>query len=138
MSGERDLSTLLRDMTPLLSATEYVYCCFSDFRLPAGLDPLCQFREKEGLTVIVEKSAAEQFGIPYTFEARMISLMVYSDLEAVGFLAQILTILAAAGISCNPVSAYYHDHLFIPAQRADEAMRLLCALSESTECRRAD
>ena len=25
----------------------------------------------------------------------------------------------------NPVSAYFHDHLFVPADRADEAVALL-------------
>ena len=25
----------------------------------------------------------------------------------------------------NPVSAFHHDHLFVPADRADDAMRIL-------------
>jgi hypothetical protein len=30
-----------------------------------------------------------------------------------------------AFISVNPVSGFYHDHLFVPVDRAEEAMRLL-------------
>jgi hypothetical protein len=33
--------------------------------------------------------------------------------------------LARAGISVNPVSAFHHDHLFVPWERREEAMMLL-------------
>ena len=29
----------------------------------------------------------------------------------------------------NPVSAYFHDHLFVPADRAGEAMEILQEIS---------
>jgi hypothetical protein len=29
----------------------------------------------------------------------------------------------------NPVSGYFHDHLFVPADRAEEAMAMLQALA---------
>ena len=61
----------------------------------------------------------------------MISLTVHSSLDAVGFLAAITTKLAQSGISVNPVSAFYHDHLFVPVNRADEAVSLL---REFTDC----
>jgi hypothetical protein len=41
------------------------------------------------------------------------------------WVAALLPTLAAAGIGVNPVSAYFHDHLFVPADRADEALALL-------------
>jgi hypothetical protein len=56
-------------------------------------------------------------------------LTVHSSLEAIGFLATISTALAHAGIPCNAVAAYHHDHLFIPVDRAQEALALLKALS---------
>jgi hypothetical protein len=59
----------------------------------------------------------------------MITLEVHSSLEAVGFLAAIATRLAAAGIGVNPVAGYFHDHLFVPEARAEEAMRLLDELA---------
>ena len=40
--------------------------------------------------------------------------------------------LAKAGIPCNAVAAFHHDHLFIPVDRADDAFSLLEALSQSS------
>jgi hypothetical protein len=50
---------------------------------------------------------------------------VHSSLEAVGFLATITERLAAADISVNAISAYFHDHLFVPFDKADQAMDIL-------------
>jgi hypothetical protein len=46
-----------------------------------------------------------------------------SSLNAVGLIAAIAGRLAHAGISVNAVSAYFHDYLFVPTDKADEAMR---------------
>jgi uncharacterized protein len=62
----------------------------------------------------------------------MITLDIHSSLEAVGFLAAITTRLAAAGMGVNPVSAFYHDHLFVPAERAEEALGLLRDLAKDS------
>jgi len=59
-----------------------------------------------------------------------ITLTINSALDAVGFLAAITTRLAAAGISVNAVSAFHHDHIFVPLTRAEEAMELLSSLAE--------
>jgi hypothetical protein len=37
--------------------------------------------------------------------------------------------LAGAGITCNMLAAYYHDHLFVPEADARRALELLQALS---------
>ena len=52
MSGERDLDKLQRHLAPTLHPATFVYCNFPDFRLPPGLEPICTFREVEGLTAI--------------------------------------------------------------------------------------
>jgi hypothetical protein len=102
-----------------------VYCSFPDFRLPPGLEPICTFREAEGLTAIVEQAAADRVEVPHVFKARMITLTVHSSLEAIGLLASVATSLAAAGIPCNAVAAYHHDHLFVPIELADQALSVL-------------
>jgi hypothetical protein len=129
---ERDLAILLRDMAPLLAPELYVYCSFPDHRLPNRLDALCLFREVEGLTAIVNKADAEAHQLPFTFESRLITLEVNSDLAAVGFLSAICAALARARISCNAVSAYYHDHLLVPAADADRAMLVLRAMANGS------
>ncbi|MGC8878761.1 MAG: ACT domain-containing protein [Anaerolineae bacterium] len=45
-------------------------------------------------------------------------MTVHSSLSAVGSLAETTGTLARAGISVNPVTAYYHDHL-LSRERAD-------------------
>lgn len=129
MTAVRDLHDLCRQMTPSIADGVFVYCTFSDFRLPQGLDPICTFRESEGLTAIVDKSQAEAARVAYTFPCRLITLAVHSSLDAVGFLACITDRLAQAGIACNAVAAFHHDHLFVPEPRAEETLELLHGLA---------
>ncbi len=87
------------------------------------------FREREGDTLILLEEEARAAGLASVFRSRMITLNIHSSLDAVGFLAAITARLAAAGMGVNPVSGYFHDHLFVPADRADEAMTILEGLA---------
>jgi hypothetical protein len=58
----------------------------------------------------------------------MIILGVQSGLDAVGLTARVASILASAGISCNVIAGYFHDHLFVPKDLADKALGLLRGL----------
>ena len=130
MIGETNLNQLLRSMQPVLLAEEYVFCTLpADQSVSKLLTPVGTFREAEGLTLIVTKGQAEQAALPYSYPCRLSTLNVHSSLEAVGFLARITAQLAAHGISVNAVSAFYHDHLFVPTARADEALQLLKELA---------
>ncbi|MFP3185924.1 MAG: ACT domain-containing protein, partial [Paraburkholderia sp.] len=97
--------------------------------LPAGLRVFCIVRELEGLTAIMERDEALRLGLAYIYTARLITLSVQSSLEAVGFIAVISRKLADAGISCNVIAGYYHDHILVPVDRADEAMTLLLEIA---------
>ncbi|AYA37152.1 ACT domain-containing protein [Hymenobacter oligotrophus] len=129
MPGQTNLAELLRTLRPALQPGTYVFCTV---RSLSGINPddvLCLFREQEGLTVILPQTAADALGLPYTFVARWISLTVHSALEAVGLTAAFATALTQAGISCNVVAAYYHDHLFVPTADAERALDVLRQLS---------
>ncbi len=116
-------------MAPELLEGEFVFCSVSAAqRSSLKLTPIAEFREKEGIALILSRQQAEQAGLEGSFASRMITLNVLSSLSAVGFLARITGALAAAGISVNPVSAFYHDHLFVPIDRAAEAMEVLKTL----------
>ena len=131
MSGERDLATLLQNMKPEMHDGVFVFCSIAaDKEIPATLRPVHLFREREGTTLVMRREEAESAGLPYQFASRLITLTVHSSLEAVGFLAAITGRLAQAGISVNAVSAYYHDHLFVPEHTADEALQLLQEMSK--------
>ncbi len=77
------------------------------------------------MAAILRKEDASRLGLESIYESKMISLMVHLSLDAVGFLAAITTKLPSAGISVNPVSAFYHNHLFVPVDKAEAAMKLL-------------
>ena len=130
MPGERNLATLLQNMKPEMYDGVFVFCSVpGDTEIPAALKPVHLFREREGTTLVMRREEAERASVPYQFASRLITLTVHSSLEAVGFLAAITGRLAEAGISVNAVSAYYHDHLFVPEHRADEALQLLLDMS---------
>jgi uncharacterized protein len=131
MAGERDLQTLLNDMTPELQDGVFVFCTILDATdLPTAIKPRLVFHEREATTIVVRQEEADMIRLPYQFASRLITLSVHSSLEAVGFLAAVTARLAVAGISVNAVSAFYHDHLFVPEHRADEALALLRGMSE--------
>ncbi|WOD41855.1 ACT domain-containing protein [Nodosilinea sp. E11] len=132
MAGETDLTQLLKTMQPRLREGEYVFCTLPNTILyPPHLDPVGYFKEDEGLTLMVLKPQADAAGLSYTAVFALITLAVHSSLEAVGFMAAIATHLASHGISVNPVSAFYHDHLFVPVKDADRAIALLQSLTDS-------
>jgi hypothetical protein len=120
---ERSLDRLLAGMSPDLHEGVYVFCLIaSDAPVPAGA--IGMFMEAEGKTVILRGEDAALDLTP-VFRAAWITLTIHSDMEAVGFMAALSTALANAGISCNVVSAAYHDHLFVPYDDRDRAMATL-------------
>ena len=131
MSGELDLAKLMATMSAELHEGVFVFATVKNGQMPTGIAPRMMFQENEGTTLILLKSEAEAAGLSFEFPSRMITLNVHSSLEAVGFIARIATELAAAGMGVNPVSAFYHDHLFIPDGRQDEAMTLLKVMAAS-------
>ena len=133
MQPESDLKALLAKMDPILQEGEYVFCSvssdkFSKMRSP----PIGSFHEAEGITIILKKDTAEQEELDYDFPSRMVTFNVHSSLNAVGFLAAITEKLAAHGISVNAISAYYHDHIFVPTGRTEEVIRLLSELANNS------
>ena len=133
MQGENDLRTLLKGMKPEMQEGVFVFCSLPEDReIPAAPAPLLIFREREGTTLILRREEAELAKLPCQFASRHITLTVHSSLEAVGFLAAITARLAEAGISVNAVSAFHHDHLFVPENKASEALRLLQELQQQS------
>jgi len=130
MTGERNLDALLQHMKPELWPGIFVFCTIPITEsVPVSITPLMTFREQEGTTLVIPRDEAEAAGLAYAFASRLITLTVHSALDAVGFLAAITAHLAAAGISVNAVSAFHHDHLLVPVDRADEAMGVLREIS---------
>ncbi|MFJ2647621.1 ACT domain-containing protein [Streptomyces sp. NPDC087420] len=130
MSGEKDLRALLSGMRPELNPGRYVFTTVGGpAGIPSGVTPLVTVAEGEGLTLVARLEEAEAAGLPYDYVAGWITLRVHSALEAVGLTAAVAQELASAGVSCNVVAGFHHDHLFVPYERAAEAVALLEGLA---------
>lgn len=124
--GETDLLRLLAGLAPQLAPRpRAIRSQAAEASVP--VETIMLFREDEGVTTVVEVDES-------TDEAlwAQITLRIHSSLEAVGMMAAIATALAARDIPCNAVSAYYHDHLFVPWSRRDDAIAALQALTGDT------
>jgi len=128
MAGESDLQKLLSGMRPELHPGRYVFTTVKG-AVPSGATPVVTVAEPEGLTLVVRQEEADEAGLPYDYVAGWITLRVHSALEAVGLTAAVSRELAVAGLSCNVVAGFYHDHLFVPYENAGEAVAVLDGLA---------
>jgi uncharacterized protein len=110
----------------MLMKGTYAFCRLAGDAVPKSA--IGWFREAEGATVILPLEDANAESLAIDFEAAWIALGVESSLSAVGLTAAIAAALAAEGIACNVVAACRHDHLFVPMDRADDAMKVLARL----------
>ncbi|MER7764354.1 ACT domain-containing protein [Streptomyces sp. NPDC097619] len=129
MSGEKDLRTLLTSMSPHLNDGEYVFTTAPAGEVPAGTRPVATMWEQEGLTLVLPRADADREGLPYDYVAAWITLEVHSALDAVGLTAAFATALASAGLSCNVIAGFHHDHLFVPHTEAPRALQVLTSLT---------
>lgn len=91
--------------------------------------------DKDEVTLVTPKNsfdvASRRFGglkvggIIY----RLITLEVEFALDVIGIIALIAPVLAVAGIPILALSSFSRDHFLVPEAHADEALRLLRALS---------
>lgn len=128
MNARASLADLLRSLQPMLNPGTYVFAV-----VPEGQEipidrVVASIREPEGLSIVIEESAARRAGLAGTFRCAWITFAVNSDLDAVGLTAAFSNALADAGISCNVVAGLNHDHIFVPIEQADAAMETLRAL----------
>jgi len=130
MAGEEDLDNLLALLQPSLLPGDFVFCSLAKSKYGdlAELQPIASFQEEEGLTLVLDRQAADDAGLAYESIFNRITLMVHSSLDAVGLTAAVSSRLAAKGISANMIAAYYHDHVFVPKDKAQLALRLLTEL----------
>jgi len=123
----RDGRAMIAAMTPVLAPGEFVFCTASDAETIAKAQPMALgwFREREGVSLILERGAAEVFGFDVSLPMRRIELQVHSALDGVGLTAAVATALGAENIPCNVVAAFHHDHVFVPSEMAKRALAAL-------------
>lgn len=136
MSGPnilRDGHAMIAGMTPVLDGETYAFCSATNGALAAEALPLAtgMFREAEGISLILTAGDAERLGFTIDQPMARITLNVYSALDGVGLTAAVASALAEAGIACNMIAAFHHDHVFVPLAHAEEALAILEALQRT-------
>ena len=131
MAGLENIHQLLSEMAPVMGPEEYIFATIpgANYADLASLSPLASFLENEGLSLVIERSVAEKAQIPFDTLFMKISLQVHSSLDAAGLTAAISNALSEQGVSANIIAAFYHDHVFVPSARAQEALGILKSLS---------
>jgi len=123
-----DLAVLLASMRPELHAGTWAWCALPPGTPTDALAAVATMREAEATTVVVDEVQAVARGWPIAFRSAWITLTVHSDLAAVGLTAAFARALGDVGIACNVIAGVHHDHLFVPVDRAVDAMTALRAL----------
>lgn len=123
----RSLGDMLAGLSPELDDETYLFVTAADGHVPDQVTEAAigWFREAEGISLIVPREAALALGFADGSPMRRLTLRVYSSLDGVGLTAAVAGRLADHGIACNMVAAFHHDHVFVPANRAEEALALL-------------
>ncbi|WP_240475193.1 ACT domain-containing protein, partial [Neotamlana sedimentorum] len=117
-------------MKPRLNNGEYVFVSLPNIDNIKREDTLFEFKETEGITIVLEKSKADALKLKYHFVASWITLQVHSALEAVGLTAKFSVELAQHNISCNVVAGYFHDHIFVDKTDGLRAVKVLEQLAD--------
>lgn len=129
MNKVSNLSQLISEMDPILNPGEYVFVSVKTLDNIDRSDTVCEFKEDEGVTLVLERKKADELGFAYDFVAAWITLKIHSALNAVGLTAAFSTALTNSNISCNVVAGYYHDHIFVNHKDAAKALKVLKSLS---------
>jgi len=125
---QTDLATMLASLQVDVREGEYVFVSAARSRsLPLELAH-ASVLEDEGLSCVLRREDADARGLGYDFVAAWLSLRVHSALQAVGLTAAVSRALAERGIACNVLAGFHHDHLLVPVDRREEAVRALHGL----------
>lgn len=131
MSGETNIKALLESISVSVRPENYVVVALDGDApvLSLGDGVAAIIDESEGPTVIATVERAEVEGWAQDFVATWLTLDVHSSLEAVGLTAAFSRQLGRAGIPCNVVAGFFHDHILVPHDKSDAAVALIEALA---------
>ena len=128
MTGQTDLEGLLSTLRPDLRPGNVVYCTAAR-ALEQGVDPLATITESGGHHLRPPARRRRPARAPVRVRRRLDHSPPPLALDAVGLTAAVSTALASAGIACNVLAGYFHDHLIVPADRAADALDVLTRLA---------
>ena len=128
--GETDLAAMLSSLS-VHRRPDVVTMVSVDHPVELGHGIEVLLTEAEGITVVATIAEAERRGWPVDFRAVWLTIEVHSSLEAVGLTAAMSRVLTEQAIPCNVLAGFYHDHLLVPEERADDAVAALLSLRDA-------
>lgn len=134
MSGITNLDQLIASMEPVLLPQRYRFVSSTTVNTDLLKQAHAVIKESEGVTLILEESVAQAHTFSECSDVfACITLNVHSSLEAVGLTAAFATALGEHNISANVVAGFYHDHIYVANEDAEQAVTVLEALSRSKQ-----
>lgn len=127
-----ELSQLLANMEPNLREEVYVYATITDEVSLPWDEVQAMVKENEGLSIVVTEEVAKRYELNSQFPSAWITLMVNSDIEAVGLTAAFSRVLGEANISCNVIAGNHHDHILVPYDKSSLAIETLKKLQKES------
>lgn len=121
------LKDILENLDPKILQSEFIFMSSNGdlIELIKALDPIGFFKEKEGNTLVISKELADKFNVEYDSVFSCISLGVNSSLDSFGLISTISRELTKNEISSNVFSGFYHDHIFVQADKAYKALKVI-------------
>ena len=130
VTGEMNLAAMLESISVSVRPDHYVVVTLPhDAAIPSLGDGVAAvIAEDEGPTVIatVVRAGLEEW--PHDFTASWLTIDVHSALQAVGLTATFSRQLGRAGIPCNVIAGFFHDHILVPVDKTDAAVEVIEAL----------
>lgn len=126
--GETDLATMLASLDVERRPGVFTFVAVSDPDATLVASAHATVREGALTTLVLTVDDARGAGLDVVTEMAWLTLTVQSSLDAVGLTAAFSRVLGDAGVACNVLAGYHHDHLLVPADQAEHAMSALRSL----------
>ncbi len=124
-----DLEAMLRTLSVSVRPDLYTFVDVPSGAAPrVGNGVAAVISEAGSDTVVVTIERAKHEGWPIDFVAAWLTLDIHSALHAVGLTAAFSSALADAGIPCNVLAGFRHDHLLVPVEQSTDTVAVLEAL----------
>ena len=107
-------------LIPTLQDGSYKFITTKESSVPK--DAVAMIRESEGTTLIIPAAEGEDEVFAW------ISLVNETLLTETGITATFSEALADAGIACNVLAGFHHDHILVPYDKRNQAAEIIAAL----------
>jgi len=120
-------------LKPILHEGTYVFTSVPLDTPIHNLNIAASVREPESLTLVLPEKEALEHGFNIHFRCCWITLTMDLALDSIGLTALFSRALANESIACNVVAGTRHDHIFVPLERAKDALQCLNIIQPETD-----